>query len=449
MSKIAVIGTGYVGLVSGTCFSEVGNEVICCDIDGEKIDQLNQGEIPIYEPGLKELVERNKAARRLSFTTKISEAVAQSEIVYIAVGTPMSDTGEADLQYVKAAATTIARSINGYKVIVNKSTVPVGTGELVENIIRSEMKDPSIEFDVVSNPEFLREGTAVKDCLEMERAVIGARSEKAANLIKKLHEPFRAEVLVMDVESAEMTKYASNAFLATKISFINAIANVCDRVGADVELVAKGMGMDSRIGPKFLRAGIGFGGSCFPKDTHALLHIANSVGYDFELIQSVISTNKRQHLVIVDNLKRILGDDLTGKTVSVLGLAFKPDTDDMRDAPSIQIISELLNMGASVKAYDPIAVNEAKYYFGDTIDYYTDTYETLMNGDVALILTEWQQVKDIDLMKAKKLLTQPLIIDGRNCFEPEAMNNLGFSYYSIGRPAVERVKQEKLQPVRM
>jgi UDPglucose 6-dehydrogenase len=435
MRNIAVIGTGYVGLVSGTCFSHIGNKVTCCDIDEQKIEGLKKGIIPIYEPGLEELVKANVAEGRLDFTTNIAQAVQEAEIIYIAVGTPMSPTGEADLKYVVAAAQTIGEHLNGYKVIVNKSTVPVGTGRLVERIVREHLKDPSLEFDVVSNPEFLREGSAIADCMNMERAVIGARTDRAANIIAQLHEPFETNLFITDVESAEMIKYAANAFLATKISFINAIANICERVGADVTQVAAGMGMDSRIGSKYLQAGIGYGGSCFPKDTHALVQIAEKAGYDFQLLKSVIATNDRQRLVIIDKIEELLGD-VEGKTIGILGLAFKPDTDDMREAPSLTIIPKLLSKGARIKAYDPIAADEARKHFGDSIRYEDDPYETIKNCDVCVILTEWQQVKSLDLDRAKRLLKQPVIVDGRNCFEPKMLRKKGFTYASIGRSVV-------------
>lgn len=432
MRNIAVIGTGYVGLVSGTCFAEIGNQVVCCDIDQSKINKLNQGSVPIHEPGLEDLVYKNVAAGRLSFTTDIPKAISQADIIYIAVGTPMSITGEADLRYVSAVARTIGENMNGYKVIVNKSTVPIGTGRLVQRLIEESLKDKNISFDIVSNPEFLREGSALSDCMNMERAIIGSTSEQAAQVIADLHEPFGSRVLITDLESAEMIKYSANCFLATKISFINSIANICERVGADVTEVAKGMGMDSRIGYKFLQAGIGYGGSCFPKDTHALVHIAESTGYDFELLKSVISTNERQKFIVVEKLKNILGE-LKGKTIAVLGLAFKPNTDDMRDAPSLQIIPSLLRQGAIVQAYDPIALNEAKIHFGDKILYHQDIYETVMNADACLILTEWDQIKEMNLIEVKRLLKTPVIVDGRNCFSLDEMQGQGFLYHSIGR----------------
>lgn len=329
MEKITVVGSGYVGLVSGTCFSEIGNRVICCDVDPFKIAMLRKGEIPIYEPGLKELVKKNIDADRLFFTSEIGDAIEASDIIYIAVGTPMGENGEADMRYVHEVARTIGQHLNSYKIIVNKSTVPVGTGEQVRQIIMENRKNRFVQFDVVSNPEFLREGSAIEDCMNMERAVIGATSDKAAKRIADLHAPFRTRIFQTNLESAEMIKYAANAFLATKISFINGIANVCERVGADVTSVAAGMGLDSRIGAKFLQAGIGYGGSCFPKDTFALSYIAEEAGFDFSLLKSVIAANDEQRLVVVDKLKQALGC-LEGKKIGVLGLAFKPNTDDMR-----------------------------------------------------------------------------------------------------------------------
>ncbi|WP_096190293.1 UDP-glucose 6-dehydrogenase TuaD [Evansella halocellulosilytica] len=435
MKKIAVMGTGYVGLVSGTCFSEVGNQVICCDIDESKITMLNEGKIPIYEPGLEELVKKNVDAGRLSFSTNISEAISESNVIYIGVGTPMAESGEADLTYVKNVAKTVGENLNRYKIIVNKSTVPVGTGKLVQQIVKEQLQE-DIEFDVVSNPEFLREGSAVADTMNMERAVIGATSEKAANIIKQLHEPFNTKIISTNVESAEMIKYASNAFLATKISFINDIANICERVGADVTKVAEGMGLDSRIGAKFLQAGIGYGGSCFPKDTQALVHIAEQVGYDFKMVKAVIETNQHQKMKVVTKLKDIV-PKLQGKKIAVLGLAFKPNTDDMRDAPSLDIIPALLNEGATITAFDPIAIEEAKHHFGERIHYSLNVEETLKGAEACLILTDWQEVLDLDLKKVNELLKQPIVIDGRNCFKLEDAEEANLIYHSIGRPDVK------------
>lgn len=436
MKKIAVMGTGYVGLVSGTCFAEVGHQVICCDIDETKINKLLNGEIPIYEPGLEEVVKRNIEEKRLTFTTDIPSAIRGSEVIYIGVGTPMAPSGEADLTYVKNVAKTIGENLNGYKVVVNKSTVPVGTGKLVASIIQENLKE-EMDFDVVSNPEFLREGSALYDTMNMERAVIGASSEKAATIIKEIHDPFNTTIISTNVESAEMIKYASNAFLATKISFINDIANICERVGADVTKVAEGMGLDTRIGSKFLQAGIGYGGSCFPKDTQALVHIAEQVGYDFKLVKAVIETNQQQKMQVVRKLKDIF-PSLNGKKIAILGLAFKPNTDDMRDAPSLDIIPALLELGAEIKAFDPIAVEEAKHYFADRISYSTDLQSTLENADVAVILTDWKEVMEMDLNLVKQQLNNPILIDGRNCFDLKYAEEAGLIYHSIGRPRVNQ-----------
>ncbi|PAK45949.1 UDP-glucose 6-dehydrogenase [Bacillus licheniformis] len=435
MKRIAVIGTGYVGLVSGTCFAEVGNSVVCCDIDAEKIRGLSAGVMPIYENGLKELVDKNVNENRLFFSTDIPKAIEEAEIIYIAVGTPMSETGEADLTFVKSVAEMIGKHLNGYKVIVNKSTVPVGTGKLVQAIIERNSKG-EFPFDVVSNPEFLREGTAIYDTMNMERAVIGATSEKAAAIIEELHTPFQTKIVKSNLESAEMIKYAANAFLATKISFINDIANICERVGADVSKVSEGVGLDSRIGSKFLKAGIGFGGSCFPKDTMALLQIAKSVGYPFKLIEAVIETNQKQRAHIVQKLLDVFGD-LNGMTISVLGLAFKPNTNDMRSAPSLDVIPMLRSLGAKVKAFDPIAVPEAEKLLGDQAVYSEDLYETIQDTDACVILTEWPEVQNMDIAKLKSALKNPVLIDGRNIFEIEQMRNEGMIYHSIGRPEVQ------------
>ncbi|MDO3659841.1 UDP-glucose/GDP-mannose dehydrogenase family protein [Bacillus sp. C28GYM-DRY-1] len=435
LKRIAVIGTGYVGLVSGTCFAEVGNSVVCCDIDAEKIRGLSAGVMPIYENGLKELVEKNTNENRLFFSTDISKAIEEAEIIYIAVGTPMSETGEADLTFVKSVAEMIGKHLNGYKVIVNKSTVPVGTGKLVQAIIERNSKG-EFPFDVVSNPEFLREGTAIFDTMNMERAVIGATSEKAAAIIEELHKPFGTKIVKSNLESAEMIKYAANAFLATKISFINDIANICERVGADVSKVSEGVGLDSRIGNKFLKAGIGFGGSCFPKDTMALLQIAKSVGYPFKMIEAVIETNQKQRVHIVQKLLNVFGD-LNGMTISVLGLAFKPNTNDMRSAPALDVIPMLKSLGAKVKAFDPIAVPEAEKLLGDQAVYSENLYETLQDTDACVILTEWPEVQNMDIAKLKAALRNPVLIDGRNIFEVEQMRNEGMIYHSIGRPELQ------------
>ncbi|MFS0836758.1 UDP-glucose 6-dehydrogenase TuaD [Paenibacillus sp. 1P03SA] len=435
MNKIGVIGTGYVGLVSGTCFADVGHHVICCDIDEMKIEQLRAYKIPIYEPGLEELVIKNVQEGRLSFSSDIAGVIKEANIIFIAVGTPMSATGEADLSYVKDVARTIGSHLDGYKIIVTKSTVPVGTGRLIESMIRENLSDKGLTFDVVSNPEFLKEGSAIQDCMNMERAVIGATSEHAAEVIAEIHAPFRTTVFKTSLESAEMIKYAANTFLATKISFINAVANICEKVGADVTEVALGMGLDSRIGNKFLQAGIGYGGSCFPKDTYALKHIAYEAGYEFKLLEAVIETNENQRLVIIDKLNQALGT-LQGKKLAVLGLAFKPDTDDVREAPSLSLIPILLSMGAEVQAYDPIAVHEASKYLPSAVRYVEDLYECVRGADACIILTEWKEIKSMDLKRLSDSLRQPVVIDGRNCFDLSDMRQNKLHYYSVGRAVV-------------
>jgi UDPglucose 6-dehydrogenase len=435
MKKIAVIGTGYVGLVSGTCFADSGNQVTCCDIDQLKINELVQGIMPIYEPGLKELVQKNVRKGTLNFSANISQEIQEAEVILIAVGTPMTSSGKADLTYVKQVAKSIGENLNGYKVIVTKSTVPVGTGKLIESVIE-KYSIANHPFDVVSNPEFLREGTAIKDTMNMERAVIGTTSEKAFQIIEEMHQPFTSNIVKTSLETAEIIKYAANAFLATKISFINDIANICERVGADVTKVSEGIGLDSRIGNKFLQAGVGFGGSCFPKDTAALLHIAEDSGYDFKLIKAVIETNEGQRVQLVKKLIQALGS-LHGKTISVLGLAFKPDTDDIRSSPALDIIPYLSEQGAIVKAYDPIAIVEAKKQIGYQCTYTEDIYEAINDTDACLILTDWKDVKSLDLPLVKQIMKQPLIVDGRNLFDLERMNHLGFTYLSVGRPAIQ------------
>lgn len=442
MRNITVIGTGYVGLVSGSCFAEVGNRVICCDVDERKISMLQSGVVPIYEPGLEDMVARNKEQGRLHFTTDVGAAIEASDIVYIAVGTPMSETGEADMRYVMSAAKKIGEHLNGYKIIVNKSTVPVGTGELVREVVQANKMAPWATFDVVSNPEFLREGSALSDCMNMDRAVIGSDSPEAADVIAELHAPFNTRVFKTDLESAEMIKYAANTFLATKISFINAIANICERVGANVSDVAEGMGMDSRIGGKFLQAGIGYGGSCFPKDTYALAHIADKSGYEFELLKSVIRTNQKQRMLVVDKLREALGS-LSGKRIAVLGLAFKPNTDDMREAPSLTIVPELLRAGASIRAYDPIAADAASRLLSDEVMYADSVEAAVVGCDACVILTEWSDVVGMSLAQVRTLLAKPIIIDGRNCFSLDEMEREGFVYHSIGRRPIGAVNAER------
>ncbi|MGI6296201.1 MAG: UDP-glucose dehydrogenase family protein [Armatimonadota bacterium] len=433
--NLCVIGTGYVGLVTGTVFADLGNNVVCCDHDATKIDMLKRGEMPIYEPGLEEMVKRNVEDNRLSFSTDLDKAVRDSEVVFIAVGTPTGNDGYADLSAVKDVAKVIARNLDRYKVIVNKSTVPVGTGDLVREIIDINKVRPHVEFDVVSNPEFLREGNAINDTLQPDRIVIGAPSQNVAMRILELYAPLERPMIITDVHSAEMIKYASNAFLATKISFINAIANICEMANADVVQVAKGMGMDTRIGHQFLNAGLGYGGSCFGKDTSCLVSTATKLGYDFQLLSSVIDINANQPTRFTDRLKNVLGS-LEGKTIAVLGLAFKPNTDDLRDAKSLQVIANLLADGATVRAYDPIAMPNTKRIYPQ-ITYCENAYQTAEGADALLIITEWNEFKYLDLARVKEMMSQPIIFDGRNIYDPERMRRIGFDYYCIGRPAVK------------
>jgi UDPglucose 6-dehydrogenase len=431
--NICVIGTGYVGLVSGVCFSDAGNKVTCLDIDAQKVENLKNGIIPIYEPGLTELVEKNINEGRLFFTTDYAEGMSDADLVIIAVGTPPKENGEANLQYIEAAARSIAEHLNDYKVIVTKSTVPVGTGAMIKGVIKEVVGHD--EFDVASNPEFLREGSAIHDTVNMERAVIGVESEKAEAILKELHAPFTKNIVVTNIETSEMIKYASNAFLATKISFINEVANVCELVGADVTKVAEGMGYDPRIGPQFLNAGIGYGGSCFPKDTSALVKIADQVGYDFKIVKDVEAVNGLQRFKVVDKLVEAFNGDLKDKKIAVLGLAFKPNTDDMRDAPSVDVIPKLQELGADILAYDRIAEKNAKALIPNlrTGD---DLYEVIQNSDAILILTEWDEVRELDLEKVSKLVESKVIVDGRNIFDLAHMEENGFYYASIGRKTV-------------
>ncbi len=431
--RIAVIGTGYVGLVSGVCFSELENQVICVDKDEQKVSQLQNGEIPIYEPGLQEILLRNVAEGRLSFTSELAAAVQQSELIIIAVGTPSLPSGEANLAYIEQAARDIALSMNSYKIIMTKSTVPVGTNHKLKQLI-SELTDQS--FDIVSVPEFLREGTAVKDTFNPDRIVIGTDRRDAIQDVIQLHRPLTENIIVTDIRSAEMIKYASNAFLATKISFINEIANICEKVGADVSNVAEGMGFDHRIGHSFLRAGIGYGGSCFPKDTQALIQIAGNVDYEFKLLKSVVDVNRDQRFSIITKLEEILGD-IKGRTIAVWGLAFKPNTDDVRDAPAIDIIQELLKRGALVRACDPIAMpNFRKWVDHESIAWCEDGIEAACDADAVCLLTEWSEYGDYPLELLKRVMKQPVLIDGRNMYKEEQILKSDFVYSSIGRPSM-------------
>lgn len=429
--KIAMIGTGYVGLVTGTCFAEIGHDVTCVDVDEEKVENLKKGVIPIYEPGLTELVERNVANERLHFTIKLSDVLEESEAVFIAVGTPSMPDGRADLRYVRQVAEEIGTHIKNYTVVVDKSTVPVGTADEVTRII-SKHADASL-FDVVSCPEFLREGNAVGDFMEPDRVVIGADTDKASKIMLDIFEPLHANnVLVTNVRSAEMIKYAANAFLATKISFINEIANVCERVGADVEKVAEGIGLDSRIGPKFLRAGLGYGGSCFPKDVRALRQIAGLHGYEFKLLRSVIEVNNDQRFRVVHKLVDHFGD-IRDKEVAVLGLAFKDNTDDIRESASIDIIKDLQERGAHVRAYDPVATDNARKILNGQISYAESVKDCVSGADAIVIATEWPEFVEVDWKEVSTLVKQPVLIDGRNLLDPAKMEELGYTYRGIGR----------------
>ncbi|MFT9495341.1 UDP-glucose dehydrogenase family protein [Anaerosolibacter sp.] len=428
--NLCVIGTGYVGLVSGVCFAELGNKVICVDIEEEKIRNLNNGIMPIYESDLEDICNRNRQEGRIEFTTSLEHGVKNSEIIFIAVGTPSLPNGQADLSAVEAVATDIAKYMNGYKIIVNKSTVPVGTQKWVTQIIKDNQRQKH-DFDVVSNPEFLREGTAVYDTMNTDRVVIGSVSHKASKIMTELHEPFNAPVIITDPESAEMIKYAANAFLATKITFINEIANICEKVGADVKEVAKGIGLDRRISNRFLEPGVGYGGACFPKDTKAIVKIGEKVGYDFEVVKSVIRVNEKQKLRPFKKLEKALGT-IEGKRVGILGLSFKPNTDDMREAPSIDIICAIQNAGGTVKAYDPIAMDGAQNILRN-VEYANTPYDAVKDVDAVILVTEWKEFEQLDLKRVKDLVKGNIFIDGRNVFNYTEMKKLGFEYYCIGR----------------
>lgn len=431
---ISVIGTGYVGLVTGTCFAEFGNDVICVDIDEDKINNLNKGEIPIYEPGLDVLVSKNTKEGRLTFTTNMQYAVENSLVIFIAVGTPPKDDGSADLSFVENVAKDIAKYMNGYKVIVNKSTVPVGSGQWIQDVIRENLVQ-NISFSVVSNPEFLREGSAIEDFMRPDRVVIGAETSEAIAIMKDLYSPLyliETPFVITNLKTAELIKYASNAFLATKISYINEMANFCDLIGADVHHVALGMGLDNRIGKKFLHPGPGYGGSCFPKDTNALLQLGQKYDYNFRIIRSVVQVNEQQRQLMINKIKKGMGG-VKNKTIGILGLSFKPNTDDMRDAPSIAMIQGFLKDGAIIKAFDPVAMEEAKKVLPN-INYCRDTYEVATDCDALIFVTEWNQFRSLDLEKMKHLMKSPTIFDLRNIYEPEKMKEKGFNYTCVGRP---------------
>lgn len=431
--KICVIGTGYVGLVGAAIFSDWGNEVIGVDIDEEKIDRIRKGDMPIYEPGLSEIVLKNISENRLSFTTSLVEGLRNSEIVFICVGTPQSETGDADLSAVWKVAEDIGKNLENYKVIVTKSTVPVGTNEKVKKVIEKNLSR-EIDFDIVSNPEFLREGYSVEDMMKPDRTVIGSDSERALSIMKALYEHLGSPIVECDLRSAEMVKYASNAFLASKISFINEMAQICERSGADVSVVAKGMGLDNRIGPRFLNAGIGYGGSCFPKDVAALYKTSTDQAYDFKLLRGVMEVNEIQKNYFVSKVKRFLGSNLSGKTLGVLGLAFKENTDDIRDSVAIEIVKILRGLGAYIKVYDPQAMYNAKKALGEvSIKYCLDKYEVMEDSDALLILTEWKEFANIEFDKVSSLLKTNVIFDGRNLLDRKKVESFGFTYFAVGK----------------
>lgn len=436
--NIAIVGTGYVGLVSGACFSEMGINVTCVDIDEKKIQKLKDGVMPIYEPGLDELVERNVKAGRLQFTTDLTTCLDDVEVVFSAVGTPPDEDGSADLKYVLEVARTVGRNINKHVVLVTKSTVPVGTAKKVRTAIQEELdkRSVNIEFDVASNPEFLKEGAAIKDFMAPDRVVVGVESERARKLMEKLYRPFTLNgypILMMDVPSAEMTKYAANAMLATRISFMNDIANLCERIGANVDNVRKGMGTDSRIGSRFLYAGCGYGGSCFPKDVKALVHTGIENGYHMQVIEAVEAVNEKQKSIVFDKLNAAFNGDLKGKTVAIWGLAFKPETDDMREAPALVVIEKLLEAGATVKAFDPVAMAECKRRIGDTITYCKDMYEAVIDADAVALLTEWKQFRMPSWAIIHKAMNDYIVVDGRNIYDSGELQELGFIYSRIGQ----------------
>lgn len=431
--KIAVIGTGYVGLVTGTCLAETGNDVICVDIDAEKVEKMKQGVVPIYEPHLDVLFERNIKAGRLEFTTSLDEGLAHGDIIFLALPTPEDEDGSADLSYVLKVSEDIGKKIDSYKVIVDKSTVPVGTAEKVKAVIA---QNATTDFDVVSNPEFLREGYAVDDFLKPERIVIGSSSERATRLMQKLYSPFVRSgnpIITMDEKSAELTKYAANSFLATKITFMNEIANYCEKVGADVDKVRVGMGTDSRIGKRFLFPGIGYGGSCFPKDVKALLHAGTLVDYDFKILDSVVEINQIQKQILIPKITAHFGTDLSGKKIAIWGLAFKPETDDIREAPAIDIMNSLLDLGAELTVFDPEAMPNIRKQFGDKLNYANGMYDTLEGADALVICTEWSIFRSPSFSRVKELMKTHVIFDGRNIYQVDEMANEGFKYVSIGR----------------
>jgi UDPglucose 6-dehydrogenase len=436
--KIAIVGTGYVGLVTGTCFAEMGMEVYCVDVDKTKIDNLKKGIIPIFEPGLEEMVGRNAQAGRLKFTTALSECINDVEVIFSAVGTPPDEDGSADLKYVLEVAREIGRYMDKYLLLVTKSTVPVGTAQKVKQTIQEELdkRNVTIEFDIASNPEFLKEGAAIKDFMSPDRVVVGVESERAEKVMSKLYRPFllnNFRVIFMDVPSAEMTKYAANAMLATRISFMNDIANLCEIVGADVNMVRKGIGSDGRIGSRFLYPGCGYGGSCFPKDVKALIRTAQENNYTMRILQAVEEVNEKQKTILFHKLENYFKGNLKGKRIALWGLAFKPETDDMREAPSLVLIEKLLAAGCCVTTYDPVAMKEAKRLYGDKIYYGKDIYETVVDADALILVTEWKEFRLPSWQVVKRLMTTPLILDGRNIYDPKELEENGFAYHCIGR----------------
>lgn len=437
--KIAIVGTGYVGLVSGTCFADTGVNVTCIDVDANKIERLNKGEIPIYEPSLDELVKKNVAAGRLKFSTDLASVLNDVEIVFSAVGTPPDEDGSADLKYVLQVARTIGQNLNHYVVVVTKSTVPVGTAKKVHDVIEEELqkRGVSVEFDVASNPEFLKEGSAIKDFMSPDRVVVGVESEHAKKVLTRLYKPFvmnNFRVIFMDIPSAEMTKYAANSMLATRISFMNDIANLCERVGADVNMVRAGIGSDTRIGRKFLYAGCGYGGSCFPKDVKALIKTADQNGYSMEVLKAVERVNEKQKSVLFEKLQKAYqGESLKGKTIAMWGLSFKPETDDMRESTALVMIQLLLEAGCKVRAYDPVAMEECKRRVGDSVTYCRDMYDAVLEADALLLLTEWKEFRLPTWGVIKKAMKRPLVIDGRNIFDTEELSENGFEYHCIGK----------------
>jgi UDPglucose 6-dehydrogenase len=432
--NICVVGTGYVGLVTGAVFADLGNEVVCVDNQPDKVAELRAGRMPIYEPGLEEMVARNVADGRLAFTTDLDDAIKRSVIVFITVGTPPASDGATDLKAVGEVARSIGQAMERYMVVVNKSTVPVGTGDFVRDMIARHQKSP-VPFDVVSNPEFLREGSAIEDTLRPDRIVIGAPTQQVAMTLLELYAPLERPMIITDVPSAEMIKYASNAFLSTKISFINAIANICEVAGADVSQVMKGMGLDPRIGSAFLSAGLGYGGSCFPKDTDSLVHTAASLGYDFGLLRAVVEINRDRAAHFVEMMEKPL-NPIDGRVIAVLGLAFKPNTDDMREAKSIEVVNRLLQRGAAVRVYDPVAAGNARKILPAAVVYCDSPYDAATGADAVALVTEWNEFKFLNLERLRSVMRRPVVFDGRNIWEPERMRRLGFEYHSIGRKSV-------------